>query len=287
MPTLDLRLKFGDGWHWVRTEAGQPRRLPDGTLEWSGYWLDIDAAHAQEQALHDAKARAESAAAAKAAFLASMSHEIRTPMAGVLGLIELLARTTVNREQAHMLRLADDSAKAMLQILDDILDYSRIEAGRLAIASQPFDPRALVDSVAGLFTARAREKHIRLHVVQESRVAGGLLGDAIRIRQVLSNLVSNAIKFTDQGHVALTLSVVEETDGVQRIRFTIADTGIGIDRDDLAQLFHPFVQAERSEARRFGGTGLGLAISHRIASLWMASCIWRASPASAPKPYSS
>ena len=267
LPTLDLRLKFGDGWHWVRTEAGQPRRLPDGTLEWSGYWLDIDAAHAQEQALHDAKARAESAAAAKAAFLASMSHEIRTPMAGVLGLIELLARTTVNREQAHMLRLADDSAKAMLQILDDILDYSRIEAGRLAIASQPFDPRALVDSVAGLFTARAREKHIRLHVVQESRVAGGLLGDAIRIRQVLSNLVSNAIKFTDQGHVALTLSVVEETDGVQRIRFTIADTGIGIDRDDLAQLFHPFVQAERSEARRFGGTGLGLAISHRIASL--------------------
>jgi len=267
LPTLDLRLRFGDRWHWVRTEAGQPRRLPDGTLEWSGYWIDIDAAHAQEQALHDAKARAESAAAAKAAFLASMSHEIRTPMAGVLGLIELLARTTMNREQAHMLRLADDSAKAMLQILDDILDYSRIEAGRLAIARQPFDPRALVDSVAGLFTARAREKHVRLHVIQENRVAGALLGDATRIRQVLSNLVSNAIKFTDDGHVALRLSVVGDTDGYQRIRFTITDTGIGIGKDDLAQLFHPFVQAEGSEARRFGGTGLGLAISLRIASL--------------------
>lgn len=267
LPSLDLRLWSGDHWHWLRTEAGQPRQLPDGTLEWSGYWIDIDAAHAQEQALHDAKARAESAAATKAAFLASMSHEIRTPMAGVLGLIELLARTPMNREQAHMLRLADDSAQAMLQILDDILDYSRIEAGRLAITRRPFDPRALVDSVAGLFTARAQEKRLRLHVVQDKRLAAQLEGDATRIRQVLSNLVSNAIKFTDSGHVSLTTTIVDAHDDVQRVRFTIADTGIGIGSEDLSQLFHPFAQVETREARQSGGTGLGLAISRRIASL--------------------
>ncbi|MGX5729202.1 ATP-binding protein [Pseudoxanthomonas beigongshangi] len=267
LPSLDLRLWSEDRWHWLRTEAGHPRPLPDGTLEWSGYWIDIDAAHAQEQALHDAKARAESAAATKAAFLASMSHEIRTPMAGVLGLIELLARTPMNREQSHMLRLADDSAKAMLHILDDILDYSRIEAGRLAISRRPFDPRALVDSVAGLFSARAQEKHLRLHVVQDRRLAGRLLGDAIRIRQVLSNLVSNAIKFTGTGEVVLTLMVVDDQDHQQRIRFTIADTGIGIARDDLAQLFHPFVQAGTPDSPASGGTGLGLAISRRIATL--------------------
>lgn len=267
LPTLDLRLWTGERWHWLRTEAGPPRKLPDGTLEWSGYWIDINAAHAQEQALHDAKARAESAAAAKAAFLASMSHEIRTPMAGVLGLIELLARTPMNHEQAHMLRLADDSAKAMLQILDDVLDYSRIEAGRLAINRQPFDPRALIDSVAGLFTARAQEKHLRLHVIQDHRLAARLEGDATRIRQVLSNLVSNAIKFTDSGRVSLTASVVDEQEGFQRVRFTIADTGIGIERDDLSQLFHPFVQAQGAETRQSGGTGLGLAISRRIAVL--------------------
>nr|WP_295382833.1 transporter substrate-binding domain-containing protein [Pseudoxanthomonas sp.] len=267
LPSLDLRLWTGERWHWLRTEAGQPRPLPDGTLEWSGYWIDIDAAHAQEQALHDAKARAESAAAAKAAFLASMSHEIRTPMAGVLGLIELLARTPMNREQAHMLRLADDSAQAMLQILDDILDYSRIEAGRLAISRQPFDPRALVDSVAGLFSARAQEKHLRLHVVQDRRLSARLLGDPVRIRQVLSNLVSNAIKFTETGEVSMTLMVVDEQAGQQRLRFTITDSGIGIATDDLAQLFHPFVQAEATSARPSGGTGLGLAISRRIATL--------------------
>jgi len=267
LPSLDLRLWSGERWRWLRTEAGQPRRLPDGTLEWSGYWIDIDAAHAQEQALHDAKARAESAAAAKAAFLASMSHEIRTPMAGVLGLIELLARTPMNREQGHMLRLADDSAKAMLRILDDILDYSRIEAGRLAISRQPFDPRALVDSVAGLFTARAQEKHLRLHVVQDRRLAARLIGDPIRVRQVLTNLVSNAIKFTASGEVSLIVMVVDEGDDQQRIRFTITDTGIGIAREDLAQLFQPFVQADAPDARAAGGTGLGLAISRRLAGL--------------------
>lgn len=264
---FEVRIRTNDEWRWLRTEGGTPRRLADGTVEWSGYWIDTTEAHTQAEALREAKTLAESAASTKAAFLATMSHEIRTPMAGVLSLIELLASTPLDRDQARMLEMADDSAQSMLQILDDILDYSRIESGRFNIAHIQFDPRTLVDSVVGLFSAKASERSLQLHAIQDWRVGGLLMGDSIRIRQVLTNLLSNAIKFTEQGSVCLSMEMAEDHGRSQSLRFIIEDTGIGIAPEDLQRLFQPFTQAEQSTARRFGGTGLGLTISRRLASM--------------------
>lgn len=267
MPPMDFRLKVRDEWRWLRTEGGKARRLTDGTAEWSGYWIDTTQIHLQEEELMEAKARAESAVTAKGAFLAAMSHEIRTPMAGVVGLIELLSRTPVNPEQAGMIGMAQDSARLLLQILDDILDYSRIEANRIDIESMRFDPHQLMDSIAGLFCVGADSKQLKLYAVHDPRMARALIGDELRIRQILSNLMSNALKFTQEGHVLFRASLIESTDRIQLIRFSVSDTGIGISEDSLGRLFQPFTQAEQSTTRRFGGTGLGLSISKRLADM--------------------
>jgi signal transduction histidine kinase/DNA-binding response OmpR family regulator len=264
---FDVRFRVGEDWRWLRTEGGQPRRLADGSVEWSGYWVDTTELHAQAQALGEAKAQAESAVAAKSIFLAAMSHEIRTPMTGVLGLMELIAQTRLDHEQSNMALMARDSARALLQILDDILDYSRIESGRLAINDADFDLRELVDSVAGLFGVRAKEGGVRLYSIVDWRLATRFRGDAMRIRQIVANLLSNALKFTAQGHVALQVRLLDETPHGQRLRIEVADTGIGIAPDNLARLFQPFTQAEESTTRRFGGTGLGLSISRRLAEM--------------------
>ncbi|WP_176140774.1 ATP-binding protein [Pseudoxanthomonas indica] len=275
---LDMRFQVREDWRWLRAEGGQPRALPDYGVEWSGYWIDTTQAHLQAEALLVAKAQAEAAASAKSAFLATMSHEIRTPMAGVLGLVELMGRTPLDREQKQMLDMANDSAQAMLQILDDILDYSRIEAGRLSITHAAFDPRTLLDSVAGLFSAKVREKSLKLYLVSDWRVAGQLMGDSVRIRQILTNLISNAVKFTEQGSITVTMSLVDHKRTNQVISFAVEDTGIGIERESLKRLFQPFVQAEQSTTRRFGGTGLGLAISRRLASLMGGDLVLESTP---------
>lgn len=267
IPAFDVRIRFGDRWRWLRTEGGPPRRLDDGAVEWSGYWVDTTELHEQAQALSEAKAQAESAVAAKGIFLAAMSHEIRTPMTGVLGLMELLSQTRLDHDQAGMATMARDSARALLQILDDILDYSRIESGRLAISDADFDLRELVDSVAGLFGVHAKESGVRLYAIVDWRLATRFRGDAMRIRQIVANLLSNALKFTPQGHVALQVRLLTDTAHGQQLRIEVADTGIGIAPENLARLFQPFTQAEESTTRRFGGTGLGLSISLRLAEM--------------------
>ncbi len=267
MPAQDLRILVRGKWRWLRTEGGTPRRLADGSLEWSGYWIDTTELHLQALALREAKAQAEAAFEAKGIFLAAMSHEIRTPMTGVLGLIELLTHTPLDGEQANMALMARDSARSLLQILDDILDYSRIEAGRISVEEADFNLRELVDSVTGLFAARAHESDVRFYSIVDWRVASAFRGDAMRIRQVLANLLSNALKFTPHGHVALHVRLLDEVDGRQRMRIEVADTGIGIAAENLSRLFQPFTQAEDSTTRRFGGTGLGLSISRRLARM--------------------
>ncbi len=267
MRPFDLRFRVGEGWRWLRTEGGMPRRLPDGAVEWSGFWVDTTELHDQAQALTEAKAQAESAVAAKSIFLAAMSHEIRTPMTGVLGLLELLTQTRLGDDQADMALMARDSAKALLQILDDILDYSRIESGRLSIERADFDLRDLIDGAAGLFGARAREGEVRLYSIVDWRLATRFRGDAMRIRQVVTNLLSNALKFTSDGHVELHVRLIEEAGDGQRLRIEVSDTGIGIAPENLSRLFQPFTQAEHSTTRRFGGTGLGLSISRRLATM--------------------
>lgn len=268
MPPFDVRVMVDGETRWIRTEGGEPRRTDDGTVEWSGYWIDTTGIHQQEQALLHAKTQAEAAVAARSAFLAMMSHEIRTPMAGVIGLIELMAQNPHDAEQKHMLQMAQDSAGALLQIVDDILDFSRIESGRMELEVAAFDLRMLADSVVGLLALRAQENGVRLYSVLDWRLAAQFEGDATRVRQIVLNLMGNALKFTHAGHIELSIELVDEEPGMhQALRIAVSDTGIGIPSDQLGRLFQPFTQAEASTARRYGGTGLGLSICRRLADL--------------------
>lgn len=227
------------------------------------------AERASEQAEHLSRARdaAEASLRAKDSFLAMMSHEIRTPMNGLLGLLELLQLDSLSAKQREMLSIANHSGRALLQILDDILDYAKIDAGRLAIVVSPVDLRQLLQEVAGLFSTKAYEKGLVLTVDIDSILAPQYLVDPVRVRQILFNLLSNAIKFTPQGRVGIHVTVEGGAHGRQRVGITVVDTGIGIEPAVQRRLFNPFEQAEEMSTRRFGGTGLGLAICKRLADL--------------------
>ncbi|MCY1340345.1 Sensor histidine kinase RcsC [compost metagenome] len=260
---LELVDEFGGG--WVHLSA-VPKK--DGELQmWNGVISDVTDRHRQEEALREAKEVAEAALRAKEGFLAMMSHEIRTPMNGVLGLVEVLQTTELCDEQRRLLALAKESGQALAQILDDILDYAKIEAGRLSITPEPLDLRELIDSVLSLLLPQAHEKGLQLRLGVDARVPATVHADGIRVRQILFNLLGNAIKFTSHGSVRLHARVESMDSQSAVVVVSVEDTGIGIPRDDIQHLFAPFVQSERSAARRFGGTGLGLSISRRLAEL--------------------
>ncbi|MGF6570459.1 two-component system sensor histidine kinase EvgS [Paraburkholderia sp. GAS333] len=251
---------------WVRAEL-VPRREADGRVVWSGYWVDASVERARSEELARARDVAEAASRAKDDFFAMMSHEIRTPMNGVLGLVEVLERTPLNTDQGEMLGMIHESAGALLQILDDLLDYSKIDAGRLTLEAEPIDIRELVDNAVGLLAGRAHEKGLKVRVGIASEVAAVLRGDSVRLRQILFNLLGNAIKFTPQGEVEVAVSVVAQNGDAQTLEMIVEDTGIGIASEVQASLFEPFVQAESSTTRRFGGTGLGLTICRKLIDL--------------------
>jgi len=263
---MEFRFLASDGLKWVRAELVPRRESPDSVV-WSGYWVDASAEHARSEELARARDLAEAASRAKDDFLAMMSHEIRTPMNGVLGLVEVLERTRLNADQGEMLGMIHESAGALLQILDDLLDYSKIEAGRLTIEAEPIDMRELVDNAVGLLAGRAHEKGLKVRVDIAPEVAASLRGDSVRLRQILFNLLGNAIKFTPVGEVDVRVAVTGQTHAAQTLEMTVEDTGIGIAPDVQARLFEPFVQAESSTTRRFGGTGLGLTICRKLIAL--------------------
>ncbi|CAN7182650.1 ATP-binding protein [Caballeronia sp. LjRoot34] len=263
---MEFRSIVDEGRHWIRAHLVAHREA-DGSVVWNGYWVDASVERARADELAAARDAAEAASRAKDDFLAMMSHEIRTPMNGVLGLVEVFENTPLNPDQSQMLGMIQDSASALLQILDDLLDYSKIEAGRLTIESMPIDLRELVDNAIGLLAGRAHEKGLRVRVDVSPDIAASLRGDSVRLRQVLFNLISNAIKFTMKGEVALTVNLVESAHGVQTVELNVEDTGIGIAAEAQASLFEPFVQAESSTTRRFGGTGLGLTICRKLVEL--------------------
>jgi two-component system sensor histidine kinase EvgS len=262
----EFRSSVRDGHQWIRADLVAHREA-DGAVVWSGYWVDASFERARADELAAARDAAEAASRAKDDFLAMMSHEIRTPMNGVLGLVEVFENTPLNPDQSQMLGMIQDSASALLQILDDLLDYSKIEAGRLSIESMPIDMRELVDNAVGLLAGRAHEKGLRVRVDVSADIASTLCGDSVRLRQVLFNLLSNAIKFTMKGEVSLSVKAVRQTSAVQTVELSVEDTGIGIAEEAQASLFEPFVQAESSTTRRFGGTGLGLTICRKLVEL--------------------
>jgi len=245
----------------ARDAAGVPTRMV-GTVS------DITARKEAEIALRRAKEAAEAADRSKSEFLANMSHEIRTPLNGVFGMLQLLKETPLTPEQASLADTALESGRHLLAILNDILDLSRIEAGRLTLRSEPFDLAAALDMVAKSFGVACREKGIELRLNIDPWLPRLLVGDESRLRQVVFNLVGNAVKFTDHGAVTLTAwRLADRPDGRTTVYLEVEDSGIGIPDDKLTAIFEPFSQVDGSSTRRHQGAGLGLAIVRRLVSL--------------------
>jgi signal transduction histidine kinase/CheY-like chemotaxis protein len=219
--------------------------------------------------LREARHRAETASQAKSDFLAMMSHELRTPMNGVLGMLQLLQETRLDNDQDEYARAAVESTSHLLDVINDILDFSRIEAGRMEMERLWFDPREMIRSCVGNFRFLAEQKGLQFVLEGDALLEDlEIRSDPTRLRQVLTNLISNAVKFTEQGEVRVSVSMSgEPDDGQILLGFRVCDTGIGIARHKLATLFESFSQVDSSTSRRFGGTGLGLAIARRLAQM--------------------
>ncbi|OIR02064.1 signal transduction histidine-protein kinase BarA [mine drainage metagenome] len=229
--------------------------------------LDVTDDRLHQRELIAARAQAEAASRAKSQFLATMSHEIRTPMTGVQGMLDLLLHTPLNEEQQDLVSVVRESAASLLTIINDILDFSKIEAGKMVLENAPVSLLQLTESSVDVLASTAAKKGVFLVSMVDPALPAWLSGDAVRLRQILFNLMGNAIKFTERGHVAVRAELLESLADRVRVRLTVADTGIGISEEVRARLFLPFSQADATTTRRFGGTGLGLSICRHLVDL--------------------
>jgi signal transduction histidine kinase/ActR/RegA family two-component response regulator len=267
-PSGALELLLSDG-RWIRVHE---RRMADGGIV--SIRTDITELKRREATLSESEAelramkeRAEAANSAKSRFLAAMSHEIRTPMNGVLGILGILRDEAIAPEQRRYIEIAQESGQALLAIVNDILDFSKLEAGKTALEITDFDLYELVESVVGLLKLRARDKSLALETRIGAGIAKSLKGDAGRIRQILLNLASNAVKFTNEGSVTIGVDELPREGDRLVLRFRVEDTGCGIPSERRKELFQEFCQLDPNSHNRQGGTGLGLAISKRLVEL--------------------
>ncbi len=267
-PASELNLMRKDGSRVVVFSSHAIVEKAGGEPELFCMDIDLTSRKEAEEALRGLKEAAEAANQAKSEFLANMSHEIRTPINGVMGMLQLMETTPLDAEQVSYIRMATEAANRLTRLLTDILDLSRVEAGKMEIREAPFKIQDIIDSVSGLFAVTARNKGVAL----EYRLAPGmpeiLFGDELRVRQVLFNLVGNALKFTERGRVVMELTTLSTKDEDScLVHFCVTDTGIGIAEDRLREIFEPFRQVENSFTRSYQGAGLGLSIVHRLVDL--------------------
>ena len=257
-PGTVIEQQLADG-TWVRA---QDKATPDGGRV--GLRIDITPLKEQQAALEAARVAAEAASRAKSAFLANMSHEIRTPMNGVVGMAELLCDTSLSEEQRLFAETIRSSGEALLVIINDILDFSKIEAERLTLHPEPFDLERTIHEISMLLQPRAREKGLDLMIDFDMFLPTRYVGDPGRVRQILTNLIGNAVKFTEKGHVLIRVVGLEGETGHHELHVTVEDTGVGIAAENLADIFGEFNQVETATNRKFEGTGLGFAITKRL-----------------------
>lgn len=265
---LEHRLQHRDGsYRWILSRGSLIRDVYGVAARMVGIHIDTTDRKRTEEELRTAKEAAEAASKAKSEFLANMSHEIRTPMNGVLGTTELLLNSTLTDRQRHLASTVHRSGRTLLAIINDILDFSKIEAGKLELESVRFDLSELLDESLELFTEAAHRKNLRLTQHIDEQVPRYLKGDPVRFRQILMNLLSNAMKFTETGGVSLTAEYVQGTPTHAQLRISVTDTGIGIPAAAKLRIFDAFAQADGSTTRRYGGTGLGLSIAKQLVGL--------------------
>ena len=265
---VDFRVKHRDGPRWIHIEA-IPRRSsdPDIVAIWNGYAIDNTERKRLESELAAAREAADAASRAKSEFLANMSHEIRTPMNAIIGLSHLMQKTDLNKRQLDYLNKISGAAQSLLRIINDVLDLSKVEAGQLTLEAIRFSLHNVFDDLVGIVGHRTVEKGLELRMDIAPELPQYLVGDPLRLSQILVNLAGNAVKFTQRGHIAVRAQLVEAVGQDLRIRFSVEDTGIGLSREQAGRLFKSFAQADSSTTRQYGGTGLGLSISKRLVEL--------------------